>query len=138
MTTAVWTRAVKRPLLVGLTALVVACGGEPGAQSTGDFDVVILNGRVMDPETEFDAVTNVGSRPTFPDGGQKVVESHLFDFDGEIYGEGVELGFLERLRGEQAFASAEALASQIEIDAGRAREYLQQENCFQFVPTIGE
>ena len=84
------------------------------------------------------AVTNVGLRPTFPDGGQKVVESHLFDFDGEIYGEGVELSFLERLRGEQAFPSAGALASQIEIDAGRAREYLRQETCLEFVPTIGE
>ena len=85
-----------------------------------------------------DAVTNVGSRPTFPDGGQKVVESHLFDFDGEIYGEAVELNFLERLRGEQAFPSAEALTSQIEIDAATAREYLRRENCLEFVPTIGK
>ncbi len=85
----------------------------------------------------FDCVTNVGSRPTFPDGGQKVVESHLFGFDGEIYGERVELCFLERLRGEQAFPSAEALTSQIERDAGRAREYLQQQDCLEFIPTIG-
>jgi len=95
--------------------------------------------KVWLPELDgvFDAVTNVGSRPTFPDGDQKVVESHLFGFDGEIYGKGVELCFLERLRGERAFPSAEALTSQIEKDAGRAREYLQQENCLEFVPTIG-
>jgi riboflavin kinase/FMN adenylyltransferase len=85
-----------------------------------------------------DAVTNIGSRPTFPDGDQKVVESHLFGFDEEIYGEGVELCFLERLRGEQAFPSAEALTSQIEKDAGTAREYLQQESCLEFLPTLGD
>ena len=84
-----------------------------------------------------DSVTNVGSRPTFPDGDQKVVESHLFDFDGEIYGNEVELSFLERLRGERAFPSADALISQIEKDAARAREYLQHESCLEFVPTIG-
>lgn len=95
--------------------------------------------KVWLPELDrmFDAVTNVGSRPTFPDGGQKVVESHLFGFHGEIYGKAVELCFLERLRGEEAFPSAEALTSQIEKDAGRAREYLQQEICLEFVPTIG-
>lgn len=86
----------------------------------------------------FDAVTNVGSRPTFPNGEPKVVESHLFDFDGEIYDKRVELCFLARLRGEQAFPSADALTSQIEKDAGRAREYLQQENGLDFLPTIGD
>jgi riboflavin kinase/FMN adenylyltransferase len=85
-----------------------------------------------------DAVTNVGSRPTFSDDGQRVVESHLLDFDEQIYGKRVELCFLERLRGEQAFPSAEALTSQIEQDAGRAREYLQKEKCLQFMPTVGE
>jgi len=84
-----------------------------------------------------DGVTNVGSRPTFPDGDPKVVESHLFGFDEEIYGKGVELCFLERLRGEEAFPSAEALTSQIEKDAVRAREYLQQKSCLKFVPTMG-
>jgi riboflavin kinase/FMN adenylyltransferase len=86
---------------------------------------------------QFDAVTNIGSRPTFPDGDPKVVESHVFDFDEEIYGEEVELCFLDRLRGEQAFPSAEALISQIEKDVGRAREYLQQEPCLEFMPTLG-
>lgn len=38
------------------------------------------------------AVTNVGRRPTFPNGDQRVVEAHLFDFEGDLYGERVELG----------------------------------------------
>ena len=84
------------------------------------------------------AVTNVGSRPTFPDSDQKVVESHLFDFDREVYGEDVELCFLERLREEQTFPSAEALGRQIEKDAERAREYLQRESCLEFMPTLAD
>jgi riboflavin kinase/FMN adenylyltransferase len=90
-------------------------------------------------DRQLDAVTNIGSRPTFPDGGDKVVESHLFDFEAEIYGKAVELYFLDRLRGEQAFPSAAALASQIESDARRARECLQLQECsLEFVPTLGE
>ncbi|UCG75409.1 MAG: amidohydrolase family protein, partial [Gemmatimonadota bacterium] len=50
------------PLLaVSLSLLVAACGGGGAAvQTATDFDVVILNGRVMDPETEYDAIANVG------------------------------------------------------------------------------
>lgn len=118
--------------------------GWPTINVATDHEVLPQDGvyasRVRLPELDstFDAVTNVGSRPTFPDSDQKVVESHLFGFDVEIYGKGVELCFLERLRGEQAFPSAEVLTSQIEEDAGRAREYLQHENCLEFVPTIGK
>jgi riboflavin kinase/FMN adenylyltransferase len=61
----------------------------------------------------------------------------LFDFAREIYGEDVELCFLERLREEQAFPSAEALGHQIENDAETAREYLQRRSCLEFKPTLG-
>jgi len=52
------------PLLAtSLSLLVAACGGGgPDQQPATDFDVVILNGRVMDPETEYDAIANVGIR----------------------------------------------------------------------------
>jgi len=50
-----------RLLAASLFLLVAACGG-PGGQPVTDFDLVILNGRVMDPETEYDAIANVGIR----------------------------------------------------------------------------
>ena len=82
------------------------------------------------------AVTNVGRRPTFPNGGQRVVEAHLFDFDGDLYGERVELGFVKRLRGERRFPSVENLTSQIGEDAQLAREYLARKDCSTLVPTL--
>jgi riboflavin kinase/FMN adenylyltransferase len=74
-------------------------------------------------------VTNIGCRPTFPNSPRRVVESHILDFDQEVYGAEVELHFLERLRDERAFPSAEALAEQIAQDVAKAREYLAGDRC---------
>jgi riboflavin kinase/FMN adenylyltransferase len=74
-------------------------------------------------------VTNIGCRPTFPNGPRRVVESHILDFDQEVYGAEVELHFLERLRDERAFPSGEALAEQIAQDVAEAREYLAGDRC---------
>jgi riboflavin kinase/FMN adenylyltransferase len=70
-----------------------------------------------------DAVSNVGVRPTLHAGGGRVVESHLLDFAGDLYGAAVEVGFLARLREERKFPGIEALREQIAIDAAAAREY---------------
>jgi len=74
-------------------------------------------------------VTNIGCRPTFPNSPRRVVESHILDFDQEVYGAEVELYFLERLRDERAFPSAEALAEQIAQDVAEGREYLAGDRC---------
>ncbi len=71
------------------------------------------------------AVANIGVRPTFE--AHPVaprVEAHLLDFEGDLYGQEMELEFLERLRGEVRFPDAEALAAQIQVDIGQAREVL--------------
>lgn len=70
------------------------------------------------------AVTNVGVRPTF--GGsatEPVVESHILDFTGNVYGERVEVAFHTRLRAEETFPSAEALSRQIGRDVDAARRF---------------
>jgi riboflavin kinase/FMN adenylyltransferase len=70
-----------------------------------------------------EAVSNIGRRPTFAGGeGNIVVESHILDFAGNVYGERVELAFLTRLRPERAFPSPAELAGQIERDVQAARE----------------
>jgi len=66
------------------------------------------------------SVTNIGVRPTF-DGGQRLVEVHLLDFEGELYGQELEIELVERLRGEIRFASAEELKAQIMSDVERTR-----------------
>ena len=71
----------------------------------------------------FEAVTNVGTRPTF-DHSDTTVEAFLLDFDADIYGEPLRLDFLTRLRSELRFASAEALVLQMHEDVAQARRWL--------------
>jgi riboflavin kinase/FMN adenylyltransferase len=61
-------------------------------------------------------VVNIGSRPTFVDDRQIVIEAHLLQFNGSVYGESIEIELFARLRGERRFESAEALVVQIEKD----------------------
>jgi riboflavin kinase/FMN adenylyltransferase len=67
------------------------------------------------------SVTNIGVRPTVDHSGRVSIETHIFDFDREIYGGAVRLGFVQRLRDERAFESVDALRSQIASDCRRAR-----------------
>ncbi len=69
------------------------------------------------------SVTNVGTRPTFGGDAARLIESHLLDFDGDLYGRRIELRFCSKLRGERRFGSAAELVSQIERDVLQAREY---------------
>ncbi len=70
-------------------------------------------------------VANVGKRPTV-DGTRSLLEVHLFDFDGDIYGRHVQVDFLKRIRPEKRFESFEALKVQIEKDAADARAYFER------------
>jgi riboflavin kinase/FMN adenylyltransferase len=61
-------------------------------------------------------VVNIGYRPTFVDSREIVIEAHLLQFMGFVYGESIEIELFKRLRGERRFESAEALVLQIEKD----------------------
>jgi riboflavin kinase/FMN adenylyltransferase len=66
---------------------------------------------------------NQGPRPTFGD-GRRVLEAHIFGFDGDLYGEWVRIEWVERLRDVARFASAEQLQKQLERDRIRAQAAL--------------
>lgn len=68
------------------------------------------------------SITNVGFRPTFGDARLPVVETHLLNHDGALYGRQVRLGFVQRMRDERAFESPEALRAQIRVDIERVGE----------------
>ena len=68
---------------------------------------------------------NQGGRPTFGEQA-RTLEIHLFDFDGELYGEMVHVEWVRRLRDVQAFSSREALVAQLERDARAARATLNR------------
>ncbi|MDQ3033978.1 MAG: bifunctional riboflavin kinase/FAD synthetase [Myxococcota bacterium] len=71
-------------------------------------------------------VANLGTRPTFAAG--RSVEVHLFDFEGDLYGARLRVGFAHRLRGERKFDGIDALREQIARDAASARAQLAGED----------
>ena len=72
------------------------------------------------------AVTNIGVRPTFDGGGAPTIETHLLRGGRDLYGEDLRLYFVQRLRDEQAFASADALRARIDQDCREARALFEQ------------
>jgi riboflavin kinase/FMN adenylyltransferase len=69
------------------------------------------------------SVTNIGLRPTFGDVERPVIETHLLGVERDLYGGGLRLSFVQRLRDERAFPDVDALRAQIEADC-RAAERL--------------
>jgi riboflavin kinase/FMN adenylyltransferase len=69
------------------------------------------------------AVTNIGTRPTF-EPGRVLAETHLLDWQGDLYGCRLELAFCARIRAEQRFSGPDELRRQIARDAQRARQLL--------------
>ncbi len=74
-----------------------------------------------------DGVCNVGKRPTFDAGEDVVLEAHLFDFEGDLYGKHLRVQLIERLRPEQKFDGLDAIKAQIARDCEKAREILSKE-----------
>jgi riboflavin kinase/FMN adenylyltransferase len=70
------------------------------------------------------ALVSVGRRPTFHDDGDVVVEAHLLDWSGDLYGQPLRLELVERLRDERRFESAAELTAQMRHDEVRARAAL--------------
>ena len=71
------------------------------------------------------AVANIGTRPTV-DGVTEVLEVHLLDFEGDLYGRELAIEFHDHLRAEHRFDGLDALKAQIALDATRARDVLMR------------
>lgn len=70
----------------------------------------------------YPSITNIGTRPTFESGTENVIETHLMDFDRDLYGTQLRLGFVQRLRDEKKFEAVDALKTQIATDRTNARD----------------
>ncbi len=73
------------------------------------------------------SITNIGVRPTFETQAEPSIESYLFDFDGDLYGDVLRVRFLHRLRDERKFNGIDELKAQIEKDSARALNYFRHE-----------
>ena len=72
------------------------------------------------------AVTNIGARPTLGPEGAVTVETHILDFDGDLYGKQARLEFLHFLRPERKFQNISTLGAQIQRDVDEARAYFEE------------
>lgn len=89
--------------------------------------------KVLYDGVEYDAVTNIGIRPTFNDQLEKpVIEAHILDFDQDIYQEKIAISFIDRLRDERKFSGPDDLLIQIDRDIARARKILAASTPEQF------
>jgi len=70
------------------------------------------------------SVSSFGTRPTIG-GVEPLLEPHLFDFDGDLYGHRISVEFVARLRDEEKFPDLPTLVAQMDRDAARARQVLQ-------------
>ncbi len=73
------------------------------------------------------SITNIGVRPTFENDAEPSIESYIFDFDGDLYGDVLRVRFLHRIRDERKFNGITELRAQIEKDTARALNYFRHE-----------
>ena len=69
-------------------------------------------------------VASLGTRPTVG-GTEPLLEAHVFDFAGDLYGREIEVEFVEKLREEERFVDLAALTRQMHVDAAQARRILE-------------
>lgn len=84
----------------------------------GVYAVTVLDGNGR----EYQGVANIGVRPTV-DGKEPLLEVHLFDYHGDLYGQLLSVTFRRWIRSEQSFAGLDALKAQIETDIQTARSF---------------
>lgn len=102
--------------------------GFPTANLENEVELLPANGvyavrASVDRGAPLPAVLNVGTRPTV-DGTRLSIETHVLDFDGDLYGRELRVDLVARLREERRFPALDALVAQIREDVARAREIL--------------
>lgn len=73
------------------------------------------------------AITNVGVRPTFKNDAEPSIETYIFDFKGDLYGDVLRVRFLHRIRDERKFSGIEEIKTQIQKDTETALDYFSHE-----------
>ena len=72
------------------------------------------------------SITNIGVRPTFESNGERTVETHIFDFSSDLYGNELSVAFIARLREERKFTDAPALKAQMNDDFAQAKSLFRK------------
>ena len=89
-------------------------------------DGVYVGTYIGDDGVERPAAISLGRRPTFyEESGLLLLEAHVLDFDGDLYGQGAIVRFLHRLRGQERFDTVEALIEQMTLDVEATRNWFR-------------
>jgi riboflavin kinase / FMN adenylyltransferase len=94
---------------------------------TGIYAVRVRGVDARRPHDARPGVASLGFRPTV-DGTEPLLEAHVFDFNGVLYGTELEVEFVAKIRDEEKFATLDALVQQMHRDAARARELMKDES----------
>jgi riboflavin kinase/FMN adenylyltransferase len=92
---------------------------------TGIYAVHVRGVESLHPHAAHDGVASLGFRPTV-DGTEPLLEVHVFDYNGTLYGAELEVEFVAKIRDEEKFASLDELVQQMHRDSARARELLEE------------
>jgi riboflavin kinase/FMN adenylyltransferase len=94
-------------------------------ESTNRLAYGVYAVEVFVEDARYGGVASFGTRPTVDDGAP-LLETFLFDFDGDLYGRTIEVAFVARIRGEMKFATLDALVAEMERDKAKARAILAE------------
>lgn len=88
-------------------------------------DAVYAGWFIREDGSRHPCAVNIGKRPTFHEHAERsLLEAHLIDFEGDLYGEQARVQFVEFLRSEQRFSGIDALVAQLKDDVERSRQIL--------------
>ncbi len=103
--------------------------GFPTVNLDTDWDILPKVGvyatRAYVNNDKFDSITNVGYRPTFGE-NKLLIETHIFDFNSDVYGKRVKIEFVDRIRDEERFENVDALVAQIKRDVEKVKRVLSE------------
>lgn len=110
----------QRGRILGFPTANMAVSTQFAVPSNGVYATVTT---ILSENVSRHSVTNIGVRPTF-DNGVRSVETFIFDFDQDIYGQTIRVEFIQKLRDEQKFAGLDAIKAQLAQDVIQARAAL--------------
>lgn len=105
--------------------------GFPTANIQVSLDLIVPDKGVYVTRTiyqgmTYQSVTNIGNNPTFKTSNQIHIETNIFDFDADIYGETLNIEFISKVRDEKKFSTVNDLIEQIKQDVQFSRDFLRK------------
>lgn len=90
-------------------------------------EIGVYASKVKIDDKQYIGITNVGTRPTVDDAAKITIETHVLDYNGDLYGKIIEVDLVYRIRDIKKFANTQQLLKQINDDKETARELLEND-----------